>query len=144
MIRLAVAALFVTVLAGCGPVAGGSAIATGPYRLPPTTGPIALYATTIPVGRELGEVEAHAWGEDGTVENLVPVLAQKTAQIGGNAVKIESVRADFRIVDRPQVETYYYPCGWRTCASTRVYPAAEEVMVVTMRGRAYKTEAPPQ
>ena len=144
MARLAIALVFLSLVAGCGPTAGGSAIATGPYRLPPSAGPVALYATTTPKGREIGEVEAHAWGEDGTVENLVPVLAQKTAQIGGNAVKIESVRADFRIVDRPQVETYYYPCGWRTCASTRVYPAAEEVMIVTMRGRAFKTEAPPK
>lgn len=130
-------------LVGCGPAASGSAIATGPYRLPPAVGPVALYATTMPAhAREVGVVEAHAFGEDGTVETLMPVLAKKAAQIGGNAVIVDSVRAEFTIVDRPQVETFSYPCGWRTCISTRVYPALEEVMIVTMRGRALSVERP--
>ena len=126
---------------GCGPRAGGSAIPTGELHLPPSVGPVALYATTMPAGaREIGVVEAHAYGEDGTVEVLAPVLAQKTAQLGGNAVIIDSVRAEFTIVDQPQVETFAYPCGWRTCVSTRVYPALEEIMIVTMRGRALYVE----
>ena len=133
---LASAALAASVI-GCGPAAGGSAIPTGALRLPPSVGPVALYATSVPAGaREIGVVEAHAYGEEGTVEILAPVLAQKAAQLGGNAVLIDSVRAEFAIVDRPQVETFAYPCGWRTCVSTRVYPALEEVMIVTMRGRA--------
>lgn len=120
--------------------ASGSAIATGPLRLPPNMGPIALYATEVPAGsHEIGVVEAHAYGEEGTVENLLPIVAQKTAQLGGNAVVVDSVVADFHIIDRPVVETYTYPCGWRTCVSTRVIPASEEVMIVTMRGRALLT-----
>ena len=131
------------VLAGC-ESASGSAIRTGPLRLPPNLGPISLYATEIPLGaRELGIVEAHAYGEEGTVENLLPIVAQKTAQLGGNAVVIDSVHADFHIVDRPVIETYTYPCGWRTCVGTRVYPAAEEIMIVIMQGRALSvTERP--
>ncbi|MEO7113117.1 MAG: hypothetical protein ABI183_21945 [Polyangiaceae bacterium] len=131
------------VLGGCD-TASGSAIRTGPLRLPPNLGPISLYATEIPIGaRELGIVEAHAYGEEGVVENLLPIVAQKTAQLGGNAVVIDSVRADFRIVERPIVESYSYPCGWRTCVGTRVIPAAEEVMIVTMQGRALSvTEHP--
>jgi len=131
------------VLGGC-ESASGSAIRTGPLHLPPNLGPISLYATEIPVGaRELGIVEAHAYGEEGVVENLLPIVAQKTAQLGGNAVVIDSVRADFRIVDRPVVETYTYPCGWRTCVGTRMYAASEEIMIVTMQGRALSvTEHP--
>jgi hypothetical protein len=126
-------------LSGC-ESASGSAIATGALRLPPNLGPIALYATEVPVdAREIGVVEAHAYGEEGTVENLLPIVAQKTAQLGGNAVVVDSVVADFHIVDRPIVETYTYPCGWRTCVGSRVIPAAEEVMIVTMHGRALLT-----
>ncbi len=122
--------------------ASGSAIRTGPLRLPPNMGPIALYATQIPLGaRELGVVEAHAYGEEGTVENLLPIVAQKTAQLGGNALVIDAVHADFRIVDRPIVESYSYPCGWRTCVGTRVVPASEELMIITMNGRALLTRA---
>ncbi|MEO8798686.1 MAG: hypothetical protein ABI551_12440 [Polyangiaceae bacterium] len=121
---------------GCS-TARGSAVRTGDLRLPPNIGPISVYATEIPTGaRELGVVEAHAYGEDGDVETLLPVLLQKTAQLGGNGVVIDGVHADFRIVDRPRVETFAYPCGWRTCVSTRVYSAAEEVMIVSMHGRA--------
>lgn len=125
---------------GCS-TARGSAVRTGPLRLPPNIGPIALYATEVPAGaRELGVVEAHALGEDGDVETLLPVIVQKAAQLGSNAVVIDDVRAEFRIIDRPQVETFSYPCGWRTCVSTRVYPASEEIMIVTMHGRALLTE----
>src|SRR5450432_4188811 len=95
-------------VSGCS-TASGSAVRTGPLHLAPNVGPIALYATGVPVGaRELGVVEAHAYGEDGDVETLLPVLVQKTAQLGGNGVVIDGVHADFRIVDRPQVETFAY------------------------------------
>jgi hypothetical protein len=133
MTTMATLAIFAS---GCSS-ASGSAIRTGSLRLPPNIGPVALYATEAPRDAiELGVVEAHAFGEEGTVEELLPVIVQKTAQLGGNAVVIDDVRADFRIAMRPQVETFSYPCGWRTCVSTRIYQAAEEVMIVSMHGRA--------
>ena len=127
------------ILTGCS-TASGSAIRTGSLRLPPSARPIAVYATEIPSdARELGVVEAHAYGEEGAVENLLPVIVQKTAQLGGNGLVIDGVQADFHIAMRPQVETFSYPCGWRTFVSTRVYPVAEEIMIVTMHGRALLT-----
>jgi hypothetical protein len=143
LLAIAAAGFACFVLGGCDS-ASGSAIRTGPLHLPPNLGPISLYATEIPVGaRELGLVEAHAYGEEGVVENLLPIVAQKTAQLGGNAVVIDSVHADFRIVERAIVESYTYPCGWHTCVGTRLIPAAEEVMIVTMQGRALSvTEHP--
>jgi hypothetical protein len=141
--RLAILIFALGFFSGC-ETASGSAIATGPLRLPPNMGPIALYATEIPVGaRELGVVEAHAYGEEGTVENLLPIVAQKTAQLGGNAVVVDAVHAEFHFVERAIVESYTYPCGWRTCVGTRVIPAAEEVMIVTMQGRAMLTSTAP-
>src|SRR5579883_2825953 len=93
---------------------GGSAVRTGPLRLPPHVGAVSLFLSQAPAAaQELGVVEVHAsQSEDG-------------------------VETHFEIVAYPHVETYSYPCGWRgTCVGTRMYTAQEEVMTLSMRGRA--------
>ena len=80
----------------------------------------------------------------GKVEVLLPQFVRKVAQIGGNVAVIDGVRARFELVGRNQVETFYYTCGMgATCAGTRVYAANDEVMIVSMFGRAFTTQAGP-
>jgi hypothetical protein len=121
----------------------GSAIRTGPVQMPAYSGPVAIY----PLGQpppgavDLGVVEVHAAQQEGTVDTLLPQFVQKVAQIGGNVAVIDGVRARFELVGRNHVETFYYTCGMgATCAGTRVYAANDEIMVVSMFGRAMTTQ----
>ncbi len=98
----------------------------------------------VPEGTELGFVEVHASGSEATLDLLTPLFVRKAASLGANAAVIEHVNAAFSIVTRPQVETYAYPCGYWTCTGTRMYALAEEVMTVTLRGRAILVEAAPE
>jgi hypothetical protein len=136
--------LFGLSLAGCSSV-GGSAIRTGPVQLPAYSGPVAIYSTgTPPQGAvDLGVVEVHAAQQEATVDTLLPQFVARVAQIGGNVAVIEGIRARFEMMGRTHVETFYYTCGAGfTCAGTRVYAANDEMMIVSIFGRAMTTNAP--
>lgn len=129
---------------GCSSV-GGSAIRTGSMQLPSYAGPVAIY----PMGQpppgaiDLGIVEVHAAQQEATVETLLPQFVRKVAQIGGNVALIEGTRARFDLAGRTHVETFYYTCGMgATCAGTRVYSTNDEIMVLSMFGRAMTTNLP--
>ncbi len=128
-------------LGGCTSM-GASAIRTGPLRLPPRSGPTALYtAASPPTGVDLGVVEVHGSQSEGSIEELVPLFVQKVAELGGDAAVIDDVRARFDVVSSTQAEVYSTPCGYRgVCTGTRLVPASNEVLTVVMRGRAVKTE----
>lgn len=129
-------------LASCSSV-GGSAIRTGPVQLPSYAGPVAIYAMgEAPSGAvDLGVVEVHAAQQEATVDTLLPQFVRKVAQIGGNVAVIEGTRARFDLSGRSHVETFYYTCGFgATCAGTRVYSTNDEIMIVSMFGRAMSTQ----
>lgn len=134
-------ALLVT---GCSSV-GGSAIRTGPVQLPAYSGPVAIYSSgqQPPGAVDLGIVEVHGAQDEGTVDTLLPQFVRKVAEIGGDVAVVDGIRARFELVGRAQVETFYYTCGLRmTCAGTRVYSANDELMIVSIFGRAFSTQAP--
>ncbi len=129
-------------LGGCSSVRG-SAIRTGPVHLPAYSGPVALYASGRPPegAVDLGVVEVHAVQQEATIDTLLPQFVRKAAQIGGNVAVVDGVRARFEVVPRTHVETFYYTCGMgATCAGTRVYNANDELMVVSVFGRAFSTQ----
>lgn len=131
-------------VAGCSSV-GGSAIRTGPVQLPAYAGPVAIYAMGQPPpgAVDLGVVEVHAAQQEATIDTLLPQFVRKVAQIGGNVAVIEGTRARFELAGRNHVETFYYTCGLgATCAGTRVYSTNDEIMVVSMFGRAMTTQVP--
>lgn len=128
--------------AGCSSVRA-NAVATGPVRMPPRAGPVAVYAAGYPIGgTDLGFVEAHAQQSEANVETLLPVFVRKVAQLGGNAAVIETVEARFDLATHLHVETYTYPCGFYTCTGTRSYPVTGEIVTLVMRGRAVNVGAP--
>ncbi len=131
--------LFVPVLAvgGCSSV-GSSAVRTGPLRLPAHAGAVALYAAGETIaGNEIGIVEVHAAQSEATLETLVPLFVQKVAQIGGTAAVIDQVQARFQIVTTPHVETFTFSCGKGSlCTGTRVFAVNDEVIMVSITGRA--------
>jgi hypothetical protein len=132
------------VATGCSSV-GGSAIRTGPVQLPAYAGPVAIYALGQPPpgAVDLGVVEVHAAQQEATVDTLLPQFVRKVAQIGGNVAVIEGTRARFELAGRTHVETFYYTCGMgATCAGQRVYSTNDEMMIVSMFGRAMTTELP--
>lgn len=134
----------VCAIAGCSSV-GGSAIRTGPLQLPAYAGPVAIYAMGQPPAGavDLGVVEVHAAQQEATVDTLLPQFVRKVAQIGGNVAVIEGTRARFELAARTHVETFYYTCGMgATCAGTRVYSTNDEIMIVSMFGRAMTTQVP--
>lgn len=129
-------------LAGCSSVRG-SAIRTGGVVLPAYVGPVAIYSLGQPPAGavDLGVVEVHATQQEATVDTLMPQFAGKVAQIGGNVAVLDGIRARFELVGRMQVETFYYACGLgATCAGTRAYSANDELMVVSVFGRAFSTQ----
>jgi len=121
---------------GCSSIAS-SAIATGPRRAP-YAGPVRVVTSGQPVtGADLGIVEAHAAQTEANVETLVPVFVARVARLGGNVAVIDHVEARFDLLERMHAESYSYPCGFHaTCVGTRWYPVHEEVMVLSMQGRA--------
>jgi hypothetical protein len=63
---------------------------------------------------------------------------RRVAEVGGNGAVVDSVSSRFDLVARPVAETYMYPCGYRsTCIGTRYYTINDEIMTVTVRGRAF-------
>jgi hypothetical protein len=121
---------------GCSSVRG-TAIATGPLRLPAHVGAVSIYMVNRPAAStDLGIVEVHAFQTDATVEKLLPLFVQKVASLGGNAAVVDNVGADFRMVERLDAESYTYPCGFYTCVGTRLYPVRYEVMVLSIHGHA--------
>ncbi|HEY8039386.1 MAG TPA: hypothetical protein VIF15_06310 [Polyangiaceae bacterium] len=138
--RLGALGLATLLACGCSSV-GSSAVRTGGASMPAYSGPVGVYAATVPTqGTELGVVEVHAVNSEGVLETLVPLFVKRVAQLGGNAAIIDGVRAHFEIVAHPYTETFTYPCGWGAmCIGTRVYAVNDEVMVVTVRGRAWST-----
>jgi hypothetical protein len=121
----------------------GSAVRTGANQLPSYAGAVAIYGVGEPPpgAIDLGVVEVHALQQEGTVDALLPMFVRKVASIGGNIAVIDGVRARFDFVGRNQVETFYYTCGTgATCGGTRVYSSNDEVMIVSMFGRAMTTK----
>lgn len=123
---------------GCSSVSG-SAIPTGPVRLAPHAGPVAIYAASEPAGAAVvGVVEVHAVGSEANVETLLPAFVEKVASVGGDAAVVDDVGARFDLVTHVQTETYTYPCGNTVCTGTRSYPVTHEVMTLFMTGRAVR------
>ena len=140
-------ALALALLAGSGCSSiGGSAIRTGPVQLAEYAGPVAIYSSgqAPPGAVDLGVVEVHASQQEATVDTLMPQFVRKAAQIGGNIAVVDGIRARFELVARSQIETFYYTCAMgATCAGTRVYAANDEIMVVSVFGRAFSTQVVP-
>jgi hypothetical protein len=124
---------------GCSSV-GGSAVRTGPLRLPPHVGAVAIFAANRPAAAtEVGVVEVHAAQSEATIDTLLPSFVAKVAALGGDGAVIDVVETSFRIGTYWHTETYTYRCGWHsTCIGTRTYPVSEEIMYLSMRGRAVK------
>lgn len=144
MLRAASVVLALAV-AGCTSV-GGSAVRTGPVSLPAYAGPVAVYSSgqAPPGAVDLGVVEVHAAQQEATIDTLMPQFVQKVAQIGGNVAVVDGIRARFELIGRSHVETFYYTCNMgATCAGTRVYAANDEVMIVSVFGRAFSTQVVP-
>jgi hypothetical protein len=130
---MAVASVLVAA-SGCSSV-GSSAVRAGPVTMPPYAGPVALYAAGYPAqGTELGFVEVHGSNTEGGIESLVPLFVERVAQLGGNAAVIDDVRAYFEIIPHPYSSAYGY--GWHLVFAPP-HAINDEVMIVSMRGRAF-------
>jgi hypothetical protein len=145
------AVLLLLFASGCSSM-GGSAIRTGPTQMPAYNGPVAIYSTGQPPpgAVDLGVVEVHAAQQEATIDELLPQFVKKVAVIGGNVAVVDGIRARFELAARTHLETYYYtgtgaggcPMG-ATCAGTRAYAANDELMIVSIFGRAFTTQAQP-
>jgi hypothetical protein len=130
-------ASLVLAMTGCSSVAG-TAIRTGPLDLPSYSGAVSIYASGNPPAnaQDLGVVEVHAEEQEATVATLLPLFLQKVASLGGDIAVIDGVRARFEMVQRSHTETFYARCGRGPCAGRNVYGTLDEVMVVSIFGRA--------
>jgi hypothetical protein len=164
--RRALFALPLVALAGCAGV-GSSTLATGPAA-PPAPGPVALFATRDPPGRELGLIEVHGLRPQVTLARLVEEFRRRAAELGGDAARLDAYATRTELVDVPHT----WDCGTTevetvTQMVTRVGPGGQvfttpqtitvpkhrpricrdvrrvEAAVLTLIGRAFRTpEAP--
>ena len=140
---MAVALLGLAPLAAACSSIGGSAIRTGPLRLPAHVGAVALYSAGETVeGQDVGVIEVHAAQSEASIETLLPLFVQKAAQIGANTAIIDHVQARFQLVTTPHVETFTYQCGkGAMCTGSRMFATNDEVMMVSITGRAVLVSA---
>ena len=130
-------------LAGC-TSQGGSAVRTATVA-PSYNGPVRVYASGNPPpgAVDLGVVEVHGEQQEGTVEELLPLFVRRVAELGGDAAVVDGVRARFEVIPRVQIETSYVVCGrGHPCATKSAYGSTDEVMIVSIVGRAMSTHHP--
>ena len=116
-----------------------------PGALRPGTGssaasmrPIRVFAGgAVPEGAEIGPVEVHGVDSQGHIDVLTGMFVDKVAQLGGNAAVIDAVVPRFEIPEHARLETWSYPCATGVCTRQRLYEANEELLVVSLRGRAF-------
>ncbi len=138
--RLYTALILALALAGCSSQ-GGSFVRTTEIA-PAYTGPVRVYASgNPPAGAvDLGAIEVHGEQQEGTVDELLPLFVRRVAELGGDAAVVDGVRARFEIVPRVQIETGYVICGrGHPCATKTAYGSTDEVMIVSIFGRAMTT-----
>jgi hypothetical protein len=113
-----------------------AAIPTGPLRFPARTGSVFLYTLDPPeVGIEIGYVEVLGSGDDATIEELLPVLVERVAQVGGDAAYLESVRTEFSPGLPTPSNVYGSPPSTSQSSSNTVS--------LVLRGRAYRVQVEP-
>ncbi len=109
---------------------------------PAYAGPVRIYASGNPPpgAVDLGVIEVHGEQQEGTVDELLPMFVRRVAAAGGDAAVIDGVRARFEMVPRVQIETGYVICGrGHPCATKSAYGTTDEVMIVSIFGRAMTT-----
>ena len=94
-------------------------------------------------GVELGEIEVHGTQSEAELNELLPELAHRVTELGGDAAVIDTVRARFDIVEHPYAETYTYSCGLGVCTGTRLYSTNDEVITVSLHARAFRLRRAP-
>lgn len=123
---------------------GGSVVRTTAVA-PAYGGPVRVYASgNPPAGAvDLGLVEVHGEQQEGTVDELLPLFVRRVAELGGDVAVVDGVRARFELVPHVQIETSYVTCGrGRPCSTRTAYGSNDEVMIVSIVGRAMTTHPP--
>lgn len=121
---------------GCAQVSS-SGVATGAFRGPPRSGPVAIFMGNRPPPgtKEIGLVEARGTGDNDGVDAIFPELVQRVQELGGDAVLIEWIGPRFDVT--PYYPAYtMMPCGRGPCMGATMSSQSMEVMTVVMRGRA--------
>jgi hypothetical protein len=123
---------------GCGHVATRRVS----FDPPGGAGGVAVFASCPPAGgRELGEVVARGGEgvEDNDVRELYSELIRQTKALGGDALVIESMKADLKSAPPApsRVRELAPPCGARCTDETSLRGRAE-TMTVELRGKALR------
>ncbi len=122
--------------AGCSAVQG-SAMPVGPVRYARHAGPVRLSTLGAPSGAALvGTVEAQGMG---TVQELVPEFVSRVQEVGGDHGVIDRWEVRFVWQQRPHTQTYNCGGGRAPIMCTRTYYIQEEVAVLHLEGRAFRT-----
>ncbi len=124
-------------LAGC--AVQSSIVRTGGHAAP-YTGKVQLVAFAPLTGRELGLVQVSG---PRTIDELMPEMSARVAELGGDVGVIDAVKGHFETVRRPQ--TRQVPCGTKDAPRqcTETVWVEEEVMTVQVLGRALTTGGAP-
>ena len=135
--RLPLVLALVGALAGCASVSS-SALSSG-TGAPPWTGAMFLSITQPPPAGAIEVGVAEASGPT-TIDELVPELMQRSRDLGGNYVLVQSIQTRFEVITLTRLETYN--CGTvqtpQTC--TRTVTTTEELPVTQMIARAFRVE----
>lgn len=133
------AAIALTLISACAPVRS-VAVPTGDVRHTPYRGHVTVSATRDPVGgTEIGAVEATGGA---TIEDVIPELVARVAQLGGNYARIDHIATRYQWVSQPVMQSYQ--CGTFRFPSycQRTVMQTQEIATLRATGRAFRVGLP--
>jgi hypothetical protein len=139
-VKRLVAALALAIT-GCGS-SSSYAVRTGPTAAPPTTGPIAVYATREPPGVEVGVIEVKGFAEDGAIDVLMPEFVRKARALGADSIVVDHIGLVVEEVDAV-VDDGQVLCAPIGCARSAPRIARQDFAYVRVRGRAFRGQGAP-
>lgn len=131
--------MVLVLLASCAPVRS-VAVPTGGARHTPYRGPVRVVATRDPVGGvEVGVVEATGGA---TIEEVIPELVSRVAQLGGNVARIDHIATRYQWVSQPVTQSYQCGSFRFPTMCQRTYMQTQEVATMRATGRAFRVGLP--
>ncbi len=116
------------------------AVPTGDARHSPYRGRVTVSATRDPVGgAEIGAVEATGGA---TIDEVIPELVARVAQLGGNYARIDHIATRYQWVTHPVMQSYQ--CGSFRFPSycQRTVMQTQEIATLRATGRAFRVGLP--
>ncbi|MFO0652283.1 MAG: hypothetical protein U0326_39050 [Polyangiales bacterium] len=133
------ASMALVLLVGCAPFRS-VAVPTGGEHHAPYRGHVTVSATRDPPGgREVGVVEVTGGA---TIDEVIPEVIARVAQLGGNYARIDHIATRYQWVSQPVTQSYQCGSFRFPTYCQRTYMQTQEVATMRATGRAFRVGLP--